>query len=90
MRDPNPVLLDASAASGGHAVFASYRARMKLVENSRLARGALVDDESTTSPFIIAQSITSSPVAIPLAVFLPPQPISQPPNFLGHLFFACE
>lgn len=90
MRDPDPVLLDASAAaSGGHVVFASSAVRMKLVENSRLARDALVDDESTTLPFTIAQSI-SSPVAVPLTVFLPSQPISQPFNFPGHLFFACE
>ena len=65
---------DASAASGGHVVFASSPARMKLVENNRLAGDALVDDESTASPFIIAQGVTSSPVAILLTVFLPSQP----------------
>ncbi|MDE1996216.1 MAG: hypothetical protein KGI75_27195, partial [Rhizobiaceae bacterium] len=62
----------ASAADGGgHGVFASSPAMMKLVQNSRLARNALVEDKATTSPFTIAQGITSSPVAIPLTVFLP-------------------
>lgn len=72
LRENGITVVDASAADGGgHGVFASSPAMMKLVENSRLARDALVDEKAATSPFSIAEGIASSPVAIPLTVFLP-------------------
>ncbi|MFK0160920.1 alpha/beta hydrolase [Rhizobium sp. NPDC090279] len=72
LRENGITVIDASAADGGgHGVFASSQAMMKLVENSRLARDALVENKATTSPFTIAQGIASSPIAIPLTVFLP-------------------
>lgn len=72
LRENGITVIDASAADGGgHGVFASSQAMMRLVENSRLARDALVEEKATTSPFSIANGIASSPVAIPLSVFLP-------------------
>ena len=56
---------------GGHTVFAQSEAMTKLVENSRMARNALVSGNTTLSPASLAEAVATSAVALPLTIFLP-------------------
>lgn len=56
---------------GGHTVFAQSEAMTKLVENSRMARSALVSGNTALSPASLTEAIASNAIALPLTIFLP-------------------
>lgn len=62
---------------GGHTVFAQSEAMTKLIENSRMARDALVSGNPVLSPAGLAEAVASSAVALPLTIFMPDGQVSR-------------
>ena len=56
---------------GGHTVFAQSETMTRLVENSRIARNALISGTTPLSPASLVEAAASGAVALPLTIFVP-------------------
>lgn len=71
-------VLDVSDIDGGsHGVFASSETLMKLIDNSRLMRATLEDEQTAMSPTALAASAAAVEGATSLTVFLPARLIGR-------------
>lgn len=71
-------VLDVSDVDGGsHNVFASSQTLMKLIDNSRLMRTTLQNEQAATSPSALAESAAVVEGAVSLTVFLPARMIGR-------------
>lgn len=71
-------VLDVSDVDGGsHSVFASSETLMKLIDNSRLMRATLEDEQAATSPTALAAGAAAVGEATSLTVFLPARLIGR-------------